>query len=93
MVAIRSFHPQNSYSLLFFCPLLEGLAFEVSFQWSRLPTYLHFPVLADKQVGRLEVPVQDGRLAHMQVEHPFSSIQCHVDAPHPVQLLLQSLHA
>ena len=53
--------------------------------------YLDFPVLADEQVGRLEIPVKYGRLAHVQVQHSLGSIQGHVDPPHPVQLKLQSL--
>lgn len=53
--------------------------------------YLDFPVLADEQVSRLEVSVQDGGLAHVQVQHALGCVQHHVDAPNPVQLLLQSL--
>ena len=55
--------------------------------------YLHFPVLADKQVGRLQVSMQDGGLAHVQIQHAFGCIQGHVDPPHPVQLLLQRLQS
>ena len=49
--------------------------------------YLDFPVLADQQVGRLEVSVQNWGLAFVQVQHAFGSIQRHVQTPHPIKRL------